>query len=802
MLVSLRWLKDYVDIDLAPKELAERLTMAGLEVDAVRETEPDFRGVVVAKILSVRPHPEAEKLLLCEVATGSEILSVVCGAGNIRAGDMAPLAKVGATIPGGYTVKSSLIRGALSSGMLCSEEELGIGSDRTGIMILSSELEPGKDLVDALDLRDIVFDIGITPNRSDCLSIIGVAREIAALTGARLKTPEISLSECDEDIHEIAAVEIQDPDLCPRYTARMIKNVAVGPAPYWMRRRLESIGLRTVNNVVDATNFVMLECGQPLHAFDYRYLEEGRIVVRRSGQGESFVSLDGKERSLKADTLMICDGVKPVAIAGIMGGINSEVKDDTQTVLLESAYFNPQSIRRSSRWLSMSTDAAFRFERGIDPERVVWALNRVAQLITEISGGSVVRGHIDNYPNKINPICDIPLRLNRVRDILGTAPQPQQILRILRSLEMKVVNKDDQCWHVTPPTFRLDITREIDLIEEIARIDGYGNIPVTTPAGAVATEGYERRKYLEERARLLLNGYGYSEIITYSFIPAKAADDLGLPNDDVRRNVVTISNPLSEEQAVMRTTLIYSLLETMKRNANVGCVDLKLFELGRTYLACQSGELPIESNRIGGLLTGARYGESLHYKGETADFFDLKGCLEGFFDHLNLKDIRFQADVLELFLHPGRCCRIKRGEKAIGFLGEVHPDVLERMGLKNRASVFEMDMDDLADHFSEIFSYRDISKFPASVRDVAFLISRDFSAEEIIGFALDFHEELLEKVTVFDVYEGKGVPEGMIGLGLRFSYRSHDRTLTDQEIGYAHSAVVQRIIEKSGAGIR
>jgi phenylalanyl-tRNA synthetase beta chain len=629
-----------------------------------------------------------------------------------------------------------------------------------------------------------------------------VAREIAALTGKILRAPEIILQEDDEDINGITSVQILDADLCPRYTARIVKNIAVRPSPFWMRRRLESVGLRAINNVVDVTNFVMLEWGQPLHAFDFRFLEEGRIVVRRSRQGETFVSLDEKERTLKSDTLMICDGVKPVAIGGIMGGLNSEVKADTRMVLLESAYFDPVSIRKSSRWLSMSTDAAFRFERGIDPDGVVRALNRAAQLIADFSGGTVCRGYIDQYPRKVESPRNIPLRISRVRDMLGKDIVPSEAVQILESLEMTVSKGDDLHYRVTPPTFRVDISREIDLIEEIARLHGYDRIPVTQPAISIPSMEQDRRKILEERIRTLLNGYGYSEVITYSFIPATAVDDLGLPAGDARRTTVTIRNPLTEEQSVMRTTMIYSLLDTMRKNANAGCFDLKLFEIGRTYLARQAGMLPVEKNRIGGLLTGARYDHCWHYSGIAADFFDLKGCLEGLFEHMKVASVKFRPDLQEPFLHPGRSCGITIGEDVIGFLGEVHPDVLTRMDLKNRVMVFEMDLDVLAGNFSGALSYRDISKFPASSRDVAFLISRDRTVEEIIKFSLDMHEELLENVLVFDVYEGKGVPEGMTSLGLRFSYRAHDRTLTDQDIGQAHNAIVRRIMEKSGAKIR
>ncbi|MBM4315549.1 MAG: phenylalanine--tRNA ligase subunit beta, partial [Deltaproteobacteria bacterium] len=473
MLVALKWLKDYIDVDVSPAELAERLTMAGLEVDSLKETGPAFRGVRVARILSLRPHPDADHLSLCEVTTGEATHRIVCGAKNIRVGDTVPLAPVGASLPGDLVIRNARIRGEASEGMLCSEAELGIGSDASGIMILSQDTPVGAELGEALDLGDAVIDIGVTPNRGDCLSIVGVAREWAAITGRKLRIPVTDIVESDEAVAEIASVTIDDPDLCPRYTARIIKGARIGPSPLWIRQRLEAVGLRPINNIVDVTNFVMMELGQPLHAFDYRFLEEGRIVVRRSREGERFVSLDGKERVLSAGTLLICDGVKPVAIGGIMGGLNSEIKPDTETILLESAYFNPASIRRSSRELSMGTDAAFRFERGIDPEGVVRALDRAARLIAEVSGGTVCKGVIDRYPMRVERAERIPLRVRRVNDILGTVVPENEMVRILKGLEMVVEPDGEGRFAVTPPTCRVDILREIDLIEEIARLYGY-----------------------------------------------------------------------------------------------------------------------------------------------------------------------------------------------------------------------------------------------------------------------------------------------------------------------------------------
>jgi phenylalanyl-tRNA synthetase beta chain len=801
MLVSLRWLKDYVDIMLSPAELADRLTMAGLEVEAVKEIGTSFSNIVVAKILSVKPHPQADKCFLCELTTGDTIYPVVCGAGNINPGDVVPLAKIGATIPGGYTIKSSKIRGEISEGMLCSELELGIGDDSAGIMILPGNLTVGLDLSEALDLTDIVLDIGITPNRADCLSIIGIAREVAAITGSKFKYPDFFVQENAEDIHRITSVEILDPDLCPRYSARVIQSVTIKPSPLWMRRRLEAVGLRAINNIVDITNYVMMETGQPLHAFDFRFLEEGRIVVRRSRKGETFTSLDEKERTLETDTLMICDGVKPVAIAGIMGGLNSEVKPDTKTILLESAYFSPSSIRKSAKLLGMNTDAAFRFGRGVDPEGVIHASARAARFIAEIAGGTVCSGCIDQYPHKVETARDIPLRVRRINDILGTDIDAGDITRIIESLNMVIHRENEGTYLVNSPTYRVDITREIDIIEEIARLYGYDRIPVTLPPISVATVIKDRKQILVDKIREILKGSGFSEIITYSFISPGSADWLGLKEGDERRKSVKIKNPLTEDQAVMRTTLISSLLETMRKNAHNSYFDLKVFEMGRVFFYRQDGELPVEKSLLGCLITGLWH-DDLWSSNMYADFYDLKGCIENIFDSLKISGLKFRSDCRETFLHPGRSVGIYAVDQYVGFLGEVHPEVLMRMDLKNPAYVVEIDLDILKNLFSGDIRYRGLPRFPSVVRDVAFIIGEELEADKMCEFAMDINKELLEKVSIFDVYSGKSIPHGKKSLGLRFTYRAPERTLTDDEVNQVHSGIVKSIVDLTGAKIR
>jgi len=802
MKLSLNWLRDYIRISMNPGELADRLTMAGFEVESVETVSPGFSGVVVAKILSVRPHPNSETLSLCEVTTGGAPLPIVCGAPNVREGILVPLARVGAGLPGGYTIKSSRIRGELSEGMLCSEEELGIGGDTSGILVLPDGLALGRDLAAALNLEDTVLEVSITPNRPDCLSVLGMAREVAALTGERVRYPDVSIVESDEDIGDFASVEIKDPDLCPRYTARMVRGITIGPSPGWMRLRLEAAGMRAINNAVDVTNFVMLECGQPLHAFDFRYLEEGRIVVRGSRDGEEFVSLDEKVRILDGKTLMICDGVKPVAIAGIMGGLNSEVKEDTDTILLESAYFSPSSIRRSSKRLGMSTEAAYRFERGIDPEGVLWALNRSARLLAELSGGRVCRGLIDEYPKKVVSAKDIPLRIGRVNRVLGTSFTSRQVKKVLKGLGMKIDARGKGEYAVTPPTCRVDLARKSTSSRRLARIAGYDKVPVTVPPMAAGTRGEEGRKKALSLLREVLNGSGYSETIHYSFISPLSADVLGLPADDRWRRFVRIRNPLAEDLSVMRTNLITGLLQGVRRNIHAGNPDLKLFESGSVFYDRGPGVLPEEEERIGGVLTGLRYSGRWNEKGEEGDFHDVKGLLERMFQVLKTEEILYRSGDCPPFLHAGRSCRLEAGGEPLGFLGEVHPAVLDRMDIRQRVVAFELDLARLLALGGREIRFREITRYPAVSRDVALLVDGAMESADILRIVNESGEKELESAKIFDVYSGKGIPDGMMSIGVRMTYRSPEGTLTDDRVTSVHERIVDRLIAGTKGKVR
>lgn len=822
MQVGLKWLRDYVDIEIEPEELARKLTMAGLEVESIERWEPPFSNVVVAQIENIKAHPQADNLSICDVTDGINSYSIVCGAPNIKIGDFVPLAKTGALLPG-VLIKEAKIRGELSSGMLCSEAELGISSDVSGVMILfrqvveqgpvgnvfplSAEVDKllslGDDLGKALDLQDTIFNISITPNRPDCLSVIGLAREIAALTDKKLKLPEVNVQETDEAVEHLTSVAIADPELCSRYAARIIKKLIIKSSPLWMRLRLERAGMRAINNIVDATNFVMLEMGQPLHAFDYLKLAEGRIVVRRSAAGEVFTTLDGKDRELKPDMILICDGEKPVALGGIMGGSNSEVSENTKTILLESAYFDPASIRTSAKWLGMSSDASFRFERGIDPEGVIRAQNRAAQLIAKLGAGVICRGKIDCHPRPITTVEDIVLRGRRVRALAGTEIKNEDILHALSSLEMRIKKDEsnEDAYLVTPPTFRIDIDREIDLIEEIIRIRGYDTIPTTLPVISLMPLHKETRVILEEKIKGILTGNGYSEIISYSFISPQWNQRLGFEEGDERTRLVVIKNPLAEDQSVMRTTLLCGLLEAMKRNVHLSSFDLKLFEVGRVFFSRGTGNLPCERNHLACLVTGMQDDALCHSK-RPVDYYDLKGCAESIFAELRIGSHRFIAGTREPFLHPGKSSTIMVGERQVGYLGELRTNTLEFINFKGKAYVMEINLDVLNDDFPPSLRYREISHFPAITRDAALLVSKTINAENILSIVREIDEVLLEKVHIFDIYEGQGIPESLRSLGLRFTYRSPEKTLTDDEIASVHIRIVERVILLTGASLR
>jgi phenylalanyl-tRNA synthetase beta chain len=792
MKVSLNWLKDFVEIPMALKELVNLLTMAGLEVEEAAPVGQGFEKVVVAQIQSIRKHPNADRLSLVEAKTDQETFSIVCGATNIREGQKVPLALVGARLPSGIEIKRSKIRGVGSEGMLCSEIELGLGQDASGIMILSPRLPLGTDLGEALGLKDTILDVSITPNRPDCLCVIGVAREIAALTHQKLKYPSLSLTDRGEEIHQKASVTILDQDLCPRYVARMIEDVKIGPSPRWMSNRLEKIGVRSISNVVDVTNYVMMEYGQPLHAFDFELLEEGRIVVRRAKEGEEFVTLDGVKRTLDGEMLMICDGAKPVAIAGVMGGLNSEIKDDTRRVLLESAYFDPAGNRRTSKKLGLETEAAYRFGRGIDYGGCLAAANRAAQLIRELAGGRIVEGVIDVYPSPIQP-TPIRLSVKRIHQILGTDVPSRQVKHYLEDLELDVRQEEEDLFVVTPPSFRGDLERAIDLIEEVARMDGYEKIPMTLPKGPPSLGERSKEPLVERKAIDALVTHGFHEIITYSFTSPASWDKIGLPPEDPKRRHLRILNPLTEDFSVMRTTLLPGLLETARYNVSRKNSNLKLFELKKVFLPQGGERLPEEVKFLAGLAMGFDRDAHWAFPPRPVDFYDVKGCIEDLLDVLRIREARFDQAEDVPYLHPGKASKVVVDGEVLGFLGEAHPKVSAQYEIHGKVCLFEMDFDKLVKWAREEKRFQPLPKFPAVYRDLSVVVDRGLKAEEVAEAIRSFRPPFVEEIRLFDLYEGPPIPERKKGISYRIRYQAGDRTLTDEEVNQYHEDILSRL---------
>jgi len=802
MQVSLNWLKEYISINLDPKELSDLLTMTGIEVENVVKTGDKLDSVVVAEIISLSPHPNADKLSLCTVETGSGTCNIVCGANNIKPGDKVPLAIVGTQLPSGISIKKAKIRGELSQGMLCSETELALGNDESGIMILSPETKVGQPINLALGLEDYILEISLTPNRPDCLSIIGIARQIAAFTQQTVCLPTINIKEKGGDINQLTSVTVEAPDLCPRYSARIISQITIGPSPFWMRRRLESCGMRSINNVVDATNYLLLEMGQPLHAFDLELLDEQRIVVKRSTPGEHFTTLDNKERLLPKDSLMICDGLKPVALAGIMGGLNTEVSAKTKTILLESAYFTPSGILRTSRKMGIRTESSQRFEKGVDPQGVTMALNRAAQFIAELAGGEVNPGCIDNHPNPIASPPTINLSTKRTNAILGTTFTKDEIKKTLRGLSFKVNDSDEDQLTAIPPSYRVDVKESIDLIEEVAQLSGYEKISAILPPTPNHPQKEAKSLLLERKAKDNLTQQGYNEIITYSFISPAELKCLNLPAQDHRMKMLKILNPLSEDQSTMRTTLIPGLLTTMRKNIHQKNLDLKLFEMGQIFLAREKDELPQEKKMLAALATGLYQEESWNIEKRDVDFYDLKGCLENLLEELHIINYSFSPCQDSPFLHTYKALSIIINHEKVGFMGETHPQLLENFQLPQKAYIFELSLSPLIPHFSEYGEFHHLPKYPPVYRDIALVIDEKTSAQNVYNIIYKFKNKFIEEIKVFDYYKGKSIPKGKKSLAYRLKYQAYDQTLTDIEVNTLHEKLTKILYQELGAEIR
>ncbi|MBI2154571.1 MAG: phenylalanine--tRNA ligase subunit beta [Candidatus Rokubacteria bacterium] len=781
MKISYRWIKEYVETDLPARAVADRLTNAGIEVAEVAPLVTGLSGVVVGAVEAVDRHG------VCRVATADRHFTVVCGAPNVVVGVRAAFAPPGATLPG-QTIHAAKKRGVLSEGMLCSEKELGIGEDAATILLLAPDAPLGSDLVTSLGLDDWILEVEVTPNRPDCLSVVGVAREVAALTGAPFRFPVITVKESDADVATLAAVEVEDPDLCPRYAARLITGLAVAPSPPWLAQRLRAVGLRPINNLVDATNYVLWELGHPLHAFDFDTLAQRKIVVRRARPGERLTTLDEQERALTESMLLIADAERAIALAGVMGGANTEVTERTSSVLLESAYFAPASIRRTSRSLGLATEASYRFERGADIEGLREALDRAAQLMADLGGGTVAKGVLDAYAAP-RPHPRIPLRLERIRRVIGICPPKEEVVRVLQGLGF-AVDEAKEPPEIVVPSFRRDVSMEDDLAEEVIRVWGYDRIPSTLPGGSLTLVRQPAALRRAALVRQALAAAGLSEVITYSFVDPERLGLLGW--DPTSPEFMALRNPLSQERSILRPSLVPGLLEVVATNRHRQMPDVRCFEVGRVFRSGGPDGLAREEVRVGMALTGLRSRRAWYAGRDSADLYDAKGAAEHVLAALGVEAFDVRASAAP-FLEEGRCGELVVAGEVVGWFGELALAPQEGYDLAGLVFLAELSLDRLGALPPRQVRYRALPRFPAVQRDVAFVMPEGLAVEEVEREIRQRGGGLLKSVTLFDVYAGKGVEAGMRSVAWNLTFQAEDRTLTDEEVNALHAAIIEAV---------
>ena len=799
MKVSLNWLKQYVDVKLPVAEIANRLTLAGIEVKSTDVIGANWEGIIVGKIMELNPHPNADRLHLVSLDLGSRMETVVCGAPNVAVGAKIAYAPVGTKLVDGHTGETAVlkpvkIRGVASNGMCCSEKELGLSENHEGILILPAEMSIGTPLMDIFG--DAIFNLEVTPNRPDCLSMIGLAREIAAITGSTLRLPDAVYPETEASIKDKVSVEIQDPDLCPRYCASLIANVKIGESPEWMQKRLISYGMHPINNIVDITNFVMLEYGQPLHAFDYEKIQGKGIIVRRAKSGEKLTSLDGVERALSREMLVIADKERAVAVAGIMGGANSEVTENTTSILLESASFKPTSIHFTGRTLGMHSEACVRFERGISPDMTIPAIKRATQLMVELGGGQAAKGIIDVYPGKMER-KPIKISTAAVKRTMGLEYSLDQIVSSLTALGFEChADKTTSSVAAKAPYWRSDINIPVDVIEEVARIQGYEQIPTTLLAQAIPQQKPAPITALKRRVRNIMVGYGFQELVSFSLtnmdVLTKLSPELRKPEP----LPVHIANPASTEQEYLRPTLRAGLLAALTLNKAFSDEGLRLFELGKVYLN-RAENLPDEPDILSGVLCGPRSERWWKGESETMDFFDAKGIVEGLLQQIGIA-AKFEKSVDEN-LHPANQAAVTADGKQIGVVGELHPSVKEHFELTQTVYLFEINIPLLLPLIKDKI-YRPIPKFPATVRDIALVVDIGVTHQQILDTMKGF--SLVTDVALFDVYSGGQVPAGKKSMAYRLTFQSPDKTLTDQQVNGVQQAIIKKLTTGLGATLR
>ena len=799
MKTSREWLEEYSEIDVDTVKLGDILTMAGQKVETIEQTGNDIKNVVVGKILEIKKHPDADHLVVTKVDVGTEILQIVTGADNIKENDIVPIAKDGASLPGGVKIKTGKLRGIDSCGMMCSVGELGLNlADYPrqidhGIMILEKELEKdlGKDIVEILNLREDIIDFEITPNRPDCLSIEGLGRETAVALNKPFKNPrnDIDLMKVeDKESIEGLKVSIEAPDLCYRYIARVVKNVKIGQSPEWLKRRLKACGVRSINNIVDITNYVMLEMGQPMHAFDINSIEGKQIIVRRAKNGEKITTLDEVERELDENNLVIADKNKPVAIAGVMGGLNSEIEKDTETVVFESAVFYGGSVRKTSKKVGLRTESSSRFEKGLSSENALRAINRAVQLVEQLNVGEVIDGKIDVYPTK-QKINKIPFDAEKINNLIGTNISKQEMLDILNKLDIKIENDV-----AIAPYFRMDLEQSADLAEEVARFYGYDKLDTTLMKANTTVGVRTKEQKIEHIIRQTLQNEGLSEIYTFGFINEKELDKSNIP-EELKKTAICIQNPLSEDYKYMRPSTIPSMLSTLSFNINQKNQEAALFDISRSYKniedRVQKGEVPEEDK----ILTIGMYGDEV-------DFFILKGIIENILSQVSINRYDIEKETKNESYHPGRCANIKVGIDTIATFGEIHPEVLQNYDISKRAFLAEINLTKITKYARENKKYVEVPKFPAVERDIAMIVDEEIAVGDIEKVITKKGKKLLESVTLFDIYRDSKLGENEKSVAYALKFRDKSKTLSDEEVNKIMDEILTELEKKFNAELR
>lgn len=798
MNTPVKWLNEYVNLqDISFEDLCEEMIMSGSNIESTFLFGHDIEKIVVGKILSIEKHPSADKLVVTQTDVGKEVVQIITGATNVSEGDYVPVILPGGKLPDGRVIEKGRLRGLESFGMMCSFEELGYGEKaipqkaKDGIWILDKPYELGATLNEALGFQDKVIEFEITSNRPDCLSILGIAREAAAIFNKPLKYPDTQLKNEVGQIEDYAKVHINDETLCRRYVAKVVKDVEIKESPWWMQQHLMNAGVRPINNIVDITNYVMLEYGQPLHAFDLAYVDQNTIIVDRAKKGEGFTTLDDTERTLNEHTLMIRDASKSIGIAGVMGGLNSEIRDTTTEILIEGASFLGENIRSTSKQLGLRTEASTRFEKGIDPNLAIEAVNRVCHLIQQLNCGTVIKGTIDVYPNK-KERHTVNVRIDRMNQILGTQLKGEEMAEIFNRLEMETEIQSDEI-KVKPPTVRQDLNKEIDFSEELARIYGYGNLDSTLHKDNLMGGKNEKQQF-ETLVKSSLSGLGFDETQTYSFVAPKGLDKVCYPEDSDYRKTVVVENPLGEETSIMRTSLLPNALDLLERNASRKNPEAKIYELGRVFFNLKNEtepKLPVEWESL--VMTA--YGKAL-------DFYSLKGDVETFFSKIGLTQVTYEPESNNQTYHPGRCAKIKKGDEVLGYIGQIHPDVQENYAIKEAVYGCELDFEKIKKLKEDTIIYKPIPKYPAVFRDLALVVKEDIYVSAIETIIKEAGGPLLEKVALFDIYTGTQVAEGFKSVAFSLQYRHVERTLTDEEVNQVNEQILKALKDKLKAELR